>query len=115
MRTLHTYIDPFVCDVRANEAQHARKLRHARTVLNRAIDRLEERIHALYSAQSVLPEPQFEEGDFGEVFLVPGTDWDDVWNTYDMKIDRLIKRVDAMAERVFEIEFELWWKHDHNA
>ena len=107
---VHTYIDPFAVDPHDAHRLERARLSTLIHVLNAEIERLELRIDALYREQMRVPEPDWTELEDWEINAAEAQ-WDDVWNTYEFKIERLISRVKHMYDVVFEAEFEIWWKY----
>lgn len=100
---LHTYVDPFAVNPDDDKRVERQSVRRTIGVLNAEIDRLEMRIDRLWLQQGALPY-DYDHSHEAEAY------WDEVWNTYEWRIGRLIQRSNAMADTVFDLEARLYWK-----
>lgn len=92
---LDALYDPFAVDPVEEKAAERRRLLKVLATLLKEVDRLEARVDVLYRAQSRLPDNDH---------------WDDVFNDYDFRINRLIARSDAMSLAAWKVEEEVYWK-----
>lgn len=105
---LHSYVDPWGVDFEAIQRREVSRIRQAIATLNAEYDRLEIRYDKLYREQSALPEPSYNDWDEFDVSIE--ATWDDLYNSYDYKMERIQKRMTAIDHTIFDLEFDLWWK-----